>query len=195
MTTEQVISNATHVIVTIVANKVTNDKEKLSKEFFQLISNGSRIVSATEFCFKKISSKSWRIVSDQFNDREKLWIDIFSKLIDYPKLFVNLFNEFISNIHKRGIPLWEDISIKKNEIGFCGYRGIVQSPYLTKLIDLFYSTIRSYLSEKIEVSESENRPITLDKMPIMTELVNNNKKQQIYFVGRTNAGRLVESFT
>ncbi|CAF4463112.1 unnamed protein product, partial [Rotaria sp. Silwood2] len=82
-----------------------------------------------------------------------------------------------------------------NKIGFYGYRGIVQSPYLTILIDLFHSTIRSYLSEKIEVSESENRPITLDEMPIITELVNNNKKQQIYFVGRTNAGRLVESFT
>ncbi|CAF3202829.1 unnamed protein product [Rotaria sp. Silwood2] len=43
----------------------------------------------------KIFSKFWRIVSDQFNDREKLWIDIFSELIGYPELFVNLFNVFM----------------------------------------------------------------------------------------------------
>ncbi|CAF5072367.1 unnamed protein product, partial [Rotaria sp. Silwood1] len=44
------ISNATHVIIAIDADKVTNEKEKLLKEIFPLIPNGARTVSVTEFC-------------------------------------------------------------------------------------------------------------------------------------------------
>ncbi|CAF3522059.1 unnamed protein product [Rotaria sp. Silwood1] len=50
LTAEQAISNATHVIIAIDADKVTNEKEKLLKEIFQLIPNGARTVSVTEFC-------------------------------------------------------------------------------------------------------------------------------------------------
>ncbi|CAF3823738.1 unnamed protein product [Rotaria sp. Silwood1] len=50
LTAEQAISNATHVIIAIDADKVTNEKEKLLKEIFPLIPNGARTVSVTEFC-------------------------------------------------------------------------------------------------------------------------------------------------
>ncbi|CAF1088307.1 unnamed protein product [Rotaria sordida] len=318
----------------------------------------------------------WKIIPDQYNNQERLWIDRFSELAGYPELVVNLFHKFVSNINRRGIELWEKIfqiypqlvedtiknhriirvcssltslnvvstfqkkyhknednlqmlshsqilekisglvlqdgdaggievpgftinhlklcqnmieflennpnvkfkwstkvcsmddissskiilasslnnlnsslldnvllavqgvfgcwtklsnihSIKngfkiteKEPIGvinvtpsydeqhlyvtgayaFCGHRGIVQSTYLTQLIDLFYSTIRCYLPDEIEVSEPEIllprfciRPMTPDGMPIIAQLTAENKKQHIYFVGGTNAGGFVQS--
>jgi len=84
---------------------------------------------------------------------------------------------------------------------FCGHRGIITSTYLDQLVDLFYSTIRSYLPDEMKIYESEMhipkfciRPMTPDGMPIITKLNNDeNKKQDIYFVGGTNAGGFVES--
>ncbi|CAF4948787.1 unnamed protein product, partial [Rotaria magnacalcarata] len=38
---------------------------------------------------------------------------------------------------------------------FCGQRGIVQSSYLSQLVELFNSTIRCYLPDEMEASESE----------------------------------------
>ncbi|CAF4094230.1 unnamed protein product [Rotaria sordida] len=83
---------------------------------------------------------------------------------------------------------------------FCGHRGIVQSPYLTQLIELLNSTIHSYLPDEIEASESEIlpkrfciRPMTPDGMPIIAQLPTENKKQQVYFVAGTNAGGFIES--
>ncbi|CAF0786974.1 unnamed protein product [Rotaria sordida] len=318
----------------------------------------------------------WRIIHNQFNNQELVWIDRFSELAGYPELVVNLFNQFVSNINRRGIELWEDISqnypnviqdtiknrriirvcpsltslnivslfqtkyhksednlqilshsqvlekipglvlrdgdaagievpgftindvklcqnmieflehnpnvkfkwstqvcsidninsskiifasslnrldssllynvslavqgvlgcwiklpnvhlikngfkiVEKDPISFinvtpsydeqylyvtggfafCGQRGIVQSPYLNQLIELFYSTIRSYLPDEIDASESEIlpmrfciRPMTPDGMPIVAQLSAENKNQQVYFVGGTNAGGFVES--
>jgi len=83
---------------------------------------------------------------------------------------------------------------------FCGHRGIVQSTYLNQLIELFQSTIRSYLPEEIEASESESgqtkfciRPMTPDGMPIIQDFSSENKKQQIYFLGGTSAGGFVQA--
>ncbi|CAF3937627.1 unnamed protein product [Rotaria sp. Silwood1] len=83
---------------------------------------------------------------------------------------------------------------------FCGHRGIVQSPHLTQLIELFRSTTRCYLPDEMEASESEIlptrfciRPMTPDGMPVIAQLTPENKKQQVYFVGGTNAGGFVES--
>jgi D-amino-acid dehydrogenase len=84
---------------------------------------------------------------------------------------------------------------------FCGHRGIIQSSYLDQLFDLFYSTIRSYLPDEIEANESEIhtrkfciRPMTPDGMPIIAKLNNDeNKKQEIYFVGGTNSGGFVQA--
>jgi D-amino-acid dehydrogenase len=84
---------------------------------------------------------------------------------------------------------------------FCGQRGIVSSPYLDQLFDLFYSTIRSYLPDEFEANESEIRtkkfcirPMTPDGMPIIAKLNNDdNKKQDIYFLGGTNSGGFVQS--
>jgi glycine/D-amino acid oxidase-like deaminating enzyme len=318
----------------------------------------------------------WRIITDQFNEREKVWIERFSELAGYPELIINLFHKFVSNLNRRGIELWEEIfklypqiaqnairnrriiricsssnslnivstfqnkyhkiednlqklthsqvleripglvlndgdaggievpgftinhiqlcaniirflenkqnvkfkwstqirsienissskiifasslnqldyplldnislaiqgvlgcwtklpnthSIKngfkiteKEPIGvinvtpsydeqhlfitggfaFCGHRGIVQSSHLNKLIELFYSTISSYLPDEFDASESESRPtkfcirpMTPDGLPIITELINDNKKQQIYFIGGTSAGGFVQS--
>ncbi|CAF5146710.1 unnamed protein product, partial [Rotaria sp. Silwood1] len=50
MTAEQAVTNATHVVLAIDADQVKNVKEQLSKEFFQIIPNGARLVSVTEFC-------------------------------------------------------------------------------------------------------------------------------------------------
>ncbi|CAF3258595.1 unnamed protein product [Rotaria socialis] len=84
--------------------------------------------------------------------------------------------------------------------GFCGQRGIVQSSYLSQLVELFNSTIRCYLPDEMEASESEIvpiqyciRPMTPDGMPIIAQLAVQNKKQQVYFVGGTNSGGLVQS--
>ncbi|CAF1248634.1 unnamed protein product [Rotaria sp. Silwood1] len=49
MTPEQAVINATHVVIAVDADSVTNVNEQLSKEFFQIIPNGARIVSVTEF--------------------------------------------------------------------------------------------------------------------------------------------------
>ncbi|CAF1124019.1 unnamed protein product [Rotaria sp. Silwood1] len=323
-----------------------------------------------------LDNGGWRIIHDQFNNRELVWIDRFTELAGYPELVVNLFNRFISNINRCGIKLWDHISqnypnvvqdtiknrriirvcpsltslntvssfqtkyhtnednlqilshsqvlekipclvladedaagievpgftindvklchnmieflennpnvkfkwltqvrsidnissskiiftsslnqldcplldnvslavqgvlgcwtklpnvhlikngfkiVEKDPIGvinvtpsyneqylyvtgcfaFCGQRGVVQSPYLNQLIELFYSTIRSYLPDEIGASESETlpirfciRPMTPDGMPVIAQLINENKEQQVYFVGGTNAGGFVES--
>ncbi|CAF4447367.1 unnamed protein product, partial [Rotaria magnacalcarata] len=83
---------------------------------------------------------------------------------------------------------------------FCGQRGIVQSSYLSQLVELFNSTIRCYLPDEMEASESEInpirhciRPMTPDGMPIIAQLPVQNKKQQVYFVGGTNSGGFVQS--
>ncbi|CAF3518260.1 unnamed protein product [Rotaria sp. Silwood1] len=318
----------------------------------------------------------WRIIRDQFNNQELVWIDRFSELAGYPELVVNLFNRFVSNINRRGIELWEEMSkvysqiiqdtiknrriikicslsnpirtvalyqakyhrseenllmlsrsqvlekipglvlrdgdaagievpgftinhlklcqnmiefleknpnvkfkwstqvcsiddissskiifasslnrldspllnnvslavqgvlgcwtklpnvhlikngfkiAEKEPIGvinvtpsydeqhlyatgcfaFCGQRGIVQSLYLDQLIELFYSTIRSYLPDEIDANESEIlptkfciRPMTPDGMPIIAQLTADNNRQQVYFIGGTNAGGFVQS--
>ncbi|CAF0798620.1 unnamed protein product [Adineta steineri] len=83
---------------------------------------------------------------------------------------------------------------------FCGHRGIVQSKYLDQLIELFNSTIRNYLPDEIEASESKShptkfciRPMTPDGMPIIQEFSSQNKKQDIYFIGGTNSAGFVQS--
>jgi glycine/D-amino acid oxidase-like deaminating enzyme len=84
---------------------------------------------------------------------------------------------------------------------FTGQRGIVRSKYLKQLVELFHSTIRSYLPEEIESYESEIlttkfciRPMTPDGMPIIHKLnYDSNKKQDIYFIGGTNAGGFVQA--
>jgi len=83
---------------------------------------------------------------------------------------------------------------------FCGQRGVIKSNYLNQLIELFYPTISSYLPDAIDANESESllirfciRPMTPDGMPIIAQLTSENKKQQIYFVGGTNAGGFVKS--
>jgi glycine/D-amino acid oxidase-like deaminating enzyme len=84
---------------------------------------------------------------------------------------------------------------------FCGHRGIITSTYLDQLVELFYSTIRSYLPDEIDAYETEMRitkfcirPMTPDGMPIIAKLNNDdNKKQGIYFVGGTNSGGFVQS--
>jgi glycine/D-amino acid oxidase-like deaminating enzyme len=71
---------------------------------------------------------------------------------------------------------------------------------LNQLIELFQSTIRSYLPEEIEASQSESgqtkfciRPMTPDGMPIIQQFYSENKKQEIYFLGGTNAGGFVQA--
>ncbi|CAF2511395.1 unnamed protein product [Rotaria sp. Silwood2] len=66
---------------------------------------------------------------------------------------------------------------------FCGQRRFAQSAYLNRLIELFYSTIRSYLSDEINASESEMlptrfciHPMTSDGMPIILQFTAENKK-------------------
>ncbi|CAF3323312.1 unnamed protein product [Rotaria socialis] len=318
----------------------------------------------------------WKIIQDQFNDQEQVWIDRFSELASYPELVVNLFNPFVSNLNRCGIELWQNLSdkypqivqntiknhkiiricssstslevvslfqrkyhkdtdhlqllsqpevlekipglllqdrdaggiqvpgftvnhlklcqniieylekksnvnfkwstkvhsidnidsstiifasslnqfdspllknvslaiqgvlgcwiklpnvhlikqgfkiVEKEPIGvinvtpsydeqylyvtgafaFCGHRGIVQTVYLNQLIELFHSTIRSYLPGEIDANESEPfpirfciRPMTPDGMPIIAQLTEENQKQQVYFVGGTNAGGFVQS--
>ncbi|CAM4804328.1 unnamed protein product [Rotaria magnacalcarata] len=83
---------------------------------------------------------------------------------------------------------------------FCGHRGIVQTIYLNQLIELFHATIRSYLPDEIDANQSEPfstrsciRPMTPDGMPIIAQLTEENQKQQVYFVGGTNAGGFVQS--
>ena len=83
---------------------------------------------------------------------------------------------------------------------FSGHRGIIQSSHLNQLIELFLNKISLYLPDEFEASELENRPtkfcirpMTPDGLPIITELINDNKKQQIYFIGGTSAGGFVQS--
>ena len=85
--------------------------------------------------------------------------------------------------------------------GFTGRRDFLHSKRLDQLTKLFYTTVRGYLPEEVEAGESEMcipklcfRPMTPDGMPIVTELTNgNNNKQQVYFVGGSNAGGFVEA--
>ncbi|CAF4205691.1 unnamed protein product, partial [Rotaria sordida] len=49
MTPEEAVINATHVILAVDADRVKNVQEQLSKEFFQIIPSGARVVSVTEF--------------------------------------------------------------------------------------------------------------------------------------------------
>jgi glycine/D-amino acid oxidase-like deaminating enzyme len=84
---------------------------------------------------------------------------------------------------------------------FTGQRTIVKSSYLNQLVDLFHSTLRSYLPEEMDLYESEMsttkfciRPMTPDGMPIIHKLSNEqNTKQDIYFIGGTNAGGFVQA--
>lgn len=84
---------------------------------------------------------------------------------------------------------------------FCGHRGIITSIYLDQLVELFHKTIRNYLPNEMDEYESEVhipkyciRPMTPDGMPIITKLNNDqNKKQEIYFIGGTCAGGFVQS--
>jgi hypothetical protein len=49
LTPEEAVKNVTHVIIAIDADRITNVKEELSREFVQLIPDGARIASVTEF--------------------------------------------------------------------------------------------------------------------------------------------------
>ena len=56
-----------------------------------------------------LDNGGWRILTDQFNEREKVWIERFSELAGHPELIINLFHKFVSNLNRRGIELWEEI--------------------------------------------------------------------------------------
>jgi glycine/D-amino acid oxidase-like deaminating enzyme len=48
-TPEEAVQNATHVVIAIDADRVTNNDQKLSQRFFERIPNGARVISVTEF--------------------------------------------------------------------------------------------------------------------------------------------------
>ena len=85
--------------------------------------------------------------------------------------------------------------------GYCGQRGLVSSAKLDELVELFQTAIRDCLRDEYEASESETRlvkfcirPMTPDGMPILAQLNDQtDTKQQIYFLGGTNAGGFVQA--
>ena len=85
--------------------------------------------------------------------------------------------------------------------GYCGQRGLLSSAKLDELVELFQTAIRDYLCDECEVSESETRLIkfciqlmTPDGMPILAQLNDQtDNKQEIYFLGGTNAGGFVQA--
>ena len=65
---EQAIQNATHVVIAIDADRVTNNDQQLSRRFFELIPNKARVVSVTEF--RVFAEGALKILVDRIHQGE-----------------------------------------------------------------------------------------------------------------------------